>query len=198
MKNFRKAFGGEGTSSASTPRRWNANPTEELSCFSGRPRWNHTSEAIDENAVVEAGLLRELLDRGDVVAHEADEDGLRRRLAVDPVFDIVAIGITLTHFAVGLPDRGNKFLAVHAYHGPAVLNGLFHFRLQRIEPLHGSGTLFRKIQERRKDVLQFVRRDVRERLVEFPDKGGAHARLHPRRARIPRPGAPRGGGNARP
>src|SRR5260370_9296242 len=121
-----------------------------------------------------------------MVAYEADEDGLRGRLAVDPVFNIVAIGITLTHFAVGFPDRGNKFLAVHAYHGLAVLNGFFHFRRQRIEPLHGSGTLFRKIQERRKDVLQFVRRDVRERLVEFKETAAAPATLPPQRTLIPR------------
>src|SRR5712664_549670 len=133
-------------------------------------------------------LLRELLDAGDVFAHEADEDGLRGRLAVNPVFDIVAFGITLADLAVGLPDRGNKFLAVHAYHGPAVLNGLFHFRRQCIEPLHGSGTLFRKIQERRKELLQFIRSDIRQGLVEFQENSAAQARLHPRRARILRRG----------
>jgi len=47
-------------------------------------------------------------------------------------------------------------------------------------------------------VLQFVRRDVRERLVEFKENGAAHARLHPRRARILRRGALRRGVTAAP
>src|SRR6266550_6918810 len=82
------------------------------------------------------GLLGELLDTGDAVAQEADEHRLRRRLPVDPVFNIVAVGVALAYFVVGLPDSRNKLLAVHAQHGPAVLNGLFHFRRQRVEPLH--------------------------------------------------------------
>src|SRR5207244_8699246 len=37
-------------------------------------------------------LLRELLDARDVVAGEADKDGLGRRLAIDPILNIVAFG----------------------------------------------------------------------------------------------------------
>src|SRR5437016_13112934 len=77
------------------------------------------------------GLLGELLDTGDAVAQEADEHRLRRRLAVDPVFNIVPVGVALAYFVVGLPDSRNKLLGVHTYHGPAVRTGLFHFRRQR-------------------------------------------------------------------
>ena len=52
-------------------------------------------------------LLRELLDFGDVVALEADEDGLGRRLAVDPILDFVAVGIALADFVVGLANGSN-------------------------------------------------------------------------------------------
>src|SRR5438046_9600183 len=74
------------------------------------------------------GLLGELLDTGDAVAQEADEHRLRRRLAVDPVFNIVAVGVALAHVEVGLPDSRNKLLAVHTLHGPAAPIGVFPVR----------------------------------------------------------------------
>src|ERR1700674_2903728 len=100
-------------------------------------------------------LLRELFDRGNAFALEAHEDGLRGRLAINPVFDIVAFGIALAHLVVGLSDGCNELFAVHAYDGLAVLNGFLHFRWQGVEPLHGGGALLRKIQEGRKELLQF-------------------------------------------
>jgi len=51
-------------------------------------------------------LLWKLLDAGDVVALEADEDGFRGGLAVNPVFDVVAVGIALADFVVRLADGG--------------------------------------------------------------------------------------------
>src|SRR5438477_4187989 len=42
-KSVHKEGGGEGSFWACTPLRWSANPTAELSCFSGPPRWNRTS-----------------------------------------------------------------------------------------------------------------------------------------------------------
>src|SRR5271168_3422938 len=72
-------------------------------------------------------LLRELLDAGDVVADEADENGLGGRLAVDPVFDVVAVGVALPHFMFGLADGGDHFFAVPADDRLALLNGLLHF-----------------------------------------------------------------------
>lgn len=112
---------------------------EGLLSWNGRLQWNR------ENEWQSIGLLGELLDAGDMVAHEADEHRFRGRLAVNPVFDIVAVGIALAHFVVRLADRGDQFLAVHSNDWPAILDGLLHFRGQRIEPLHGCRALFRKI-----------------------------------------------------
>ena len=125
-------------------------------------------------------LLRELLDAGDVVAHEADEYGLRRRLAVDPIFDIVAIGIAFAHFVVGLADGGDKLFTIHAEHWTAVLNGLLHFGRERVKPLDGGGASLRKIQERREELFQIVRRQVRHGFAEFKKDRAAHTGLHSR------------------
>src|SRR5438445_553240 len=103
-------------------------------------------------------LLGELLNRSDMVALEADEDGFRGRLAVNPVFDIVAVGIALAHFVVGLADRSNELFAIHAHDGPAILDGLLHFRWQRIKPLHGRRALLGKIEKRSQELLQLIRR----------------------------------------
>src|SRR5260370_20966768 len=120
---------------------------------------------------------------------EADEDSFRGRLAVNPVIDIVTIGVALAHLVVRLADRRNEFLAVHAHDWLALLDGLLHFRRQRIEPLHGSGTFFGEIQEWRKELLQFVRGEVRHRLIKFQENGAAHTGLQPRRTLILRRGS---------
>src|SRR5271163_1087375 len=127
-------------------------------------------------------LLRELLDTGDVVADEADEDGLGGRLAVDPVFDVVAVGVALAHFVFGFADSGDDFFAVHAHDRLALLNGLLHFGREGVEPLHRGGTLPGEIEKRRKQLFQVVRAEIGDGLVEFEKNGAAHARLHAGRA----------------
>src|SRR2546429_5636564 len=106
-------------------------------------------------------LLRELLDARDVVAGEADKDGLGRRLAIDPILNIVAFGVTLADFVVGLAHGSDDFFAVHADKGPALLNSFLHLRRQGVDPLHGGGALVLKIEEGRKDFLQVDRKSTR-------------------------------------
>src|SRR5882724_8399661 len=129
-------------------------------------------------------LLRELLDGSDALTGEADEDCPGWRLAVDPILDVVAVRVALANLVVGLADGGDHFFTIHAENGLALLNGFFHFRRQRIEPLHRGGTLLREIKERRKELLQIVRTEVRYRLAELQKNRAAHAGLHPRRALI--------------
>src|SRR5436309_8217204 len=122
-------------------------------------------------------LLRELLDFGDVFTHEADKHGLRGRLAVDPILDVVAFGILFAHFALGLANGGDHHIAVHADNGAAVLDGLLHLRRERVHPLHGGGPLLREVEDRSKKLLQIVGAQVRHRLVELQKYGAASAGL---------------------
>src|SRR5580658_2530147 len=50
-------------------------------------------------------LLRVLLDVGHAVAIEAHEHGLRRRLAVNPVLNVIAFVVAFADFVVGLANR---------------------------------------------------------------------------------------------
>src|SRR5713101_1965957 len=96
--------------------------------------------AIEEGAVWEPAsplsLLWELLDAGDVITAETHKNRLGRWLSVNPVLDIISVGIPLADFVIGLADRGNHFFPIHAHGRPAVLDGLFHFRRQCVVPLH--------------------------------------------------------------
>src|SRR6266566_7197572 len=122
-------------------------------------------------------LLRELLDFGDVFTHEADKHGLRGRLAVDPILDIVAVGILFPHFALGLAHGGDHHLAVHTDNGAAVLDSLLHLWRERVHPLHGGGPLLREVEDRSKKLLQIVGAQIRHRLVELQKDGAAGAGL---------------------
>src|SRR5215472_5026261 len=127
-------------------------------------------------------LLRELLDFRDVVASEPDEDGFGRRLAIDPILNIVAFGVALADFVVGLAHGSNDFFAVHADNRPALLNGFLHLRRQGVDPLHRGRALVLKIEEGRKNFLQFLRRHVRNELIPLQEDSAAHAGLQSRRA----------------
>src|SRR5260370_7808940 len=98
--------------------------------------------------------LRVLLNAGDAVAHESNKDCLGRRLAVNPVFDFVAVGIALANLVLGLADGGDHLFTVHTDRGPPFLNGLLHFRSQRLHPLHALPPLLRDIEEHQDDLLQ--------------------------------------------
>src|SRR5260370_4198950 len=91
--------------------------------------------------------VRVLLNAGDAVAHESNKDCLGRRLAVNPVFDFVAVGIALANLVLGLADGGDHLFTVHTDRGPPFLNGLLHFRSQRLHPLHALPPLLRDIEE---------------------------------------------------
>src|SRR5512137_829321 len=71
-----------------------------------------------------ADLLRELLDVGDALTAEAHKDSLGRLLPVDPILDVVPIGIALANFVIVLADGGYHLFPVHAHDMPAVLDGL--------------------------------------------------------------------------
>jgi hypothetical protein len=59
-------------------------------------------------------LLWKLFDAGDVVAGEADEDRFRGGLAVNPILDVVTLGVALADFVVRFAHGGDEFFAVHA------------------------------------------------------------------------------------
>src|SRR3954465_9796085 len=94
-----------------------------------------------------------LADAGDVVAHEADEDRLGRRLTVNPILDFIPVGVAFADLVLRLADGGDNFFAVHTHDRPTVLNGFLHFGGKRVYPLYGSGPLLREIEQRRKDLL---------------------------------------------
>ncbi len=75
---------------------------------------------IDENTA--AGLLRKLANARYAFALEANENRLRWRLTVNPIFDLVAFGIALPDFMFRLADRGDDFLAIHANRRTPILN----------------------------------------------------------------------------
>src|SRR4029077_3597253 len=86
-------------------------------------------------------LLRKLADACDALALETNENRFRGRLAVDPIFDFVALRVALADLMFRFADGCDHFLAVHAHGRPAILNGFFHFRGERIRPVHRGGTL---------------------------------------------------------
>src|ERR1700761_6473935 len=93
-------------------------------------------------------------------ALEAHEDRFGWRLAVNPIFDIVPLRVALADFVFRLSNRGNHFFAVHADGRATILNGLLEFWGERVDPVHGSGTLLCKIEERREELLQVIGRQI--------------------------------------
>src|SRR5690242_3398826 len=129
-------------------------------------------------------LLWILLDFGYPVAVEPDENSFRRRLSIDPIFDVVAFGVPFPHFVVGLANRRYHFFAIHAYNRPAFFYRLFHFGWQRIHPLNGGGALPPEIEERREKLFQVIQAQIRNGLAEIQIDRAASARLQPRRTRL--------------
>ena len=88
----------------------------------GQQKWygNHLTGTY-ENTLL---LLGELPDAGHAVALEADKNGLRRRLAIDPVFDFIALRIAFANLVFRLTERGDNFFAIHADGGTTILDGL--------------------------------------------------------------------------
>src|SRR4029077_13983091 len=81
-------------------------------------------DSVERSEVVcrePAELLRILADTGDFIASETDEDRFGWGLAVDPILDVVAVGVTLADFVLGLADRGNHFFLVHPDGRAAIL-----------------------------------------------------------------------------
>src|SRR5271157_74697 len=124
-------------------------------------------------------LLRVLLDGRDVFARELHKDRFVRRMPIDPILGIVAVGVTLAHFAVRLPNGRHHFLAVHAQHRMALRDGLLHFRRQRVNPVHRRRPYPREIQERPQYLFQLVGSEVWHRLRELHKDRAAHSRLEP-------------------
>src|SRR5260370_20120146 len=123
MKSVRKVLGGEGGSLACTHPHSSGKRMEGLLCFSGLQQRNRGSNCLRR----EIALLRELFDRGDAVAHEADEDGLRGRLAINPVFDIVCRLLLEKKKIDVLTNSGFQFRTVISSHTFAVLITYLHF-----------------------------------------------------------------------
>src|SRR5260370_6523458 len=141
-----------------------------LSIYSKRETQGCSQQCFEnclESPLLGKRLLRELLDAGDVVSTEAHKNRFRRRLPVNPVLDVNSVGVTLAYFVIWLPDCRDHFLAIHSHDRPAILDGLLHFRWQRIKPLHRCRALFRKVQERRQQFLQIVRCEIGNRLAKF-------------------------------
>src|SRR5438876_12396372 len=71
-------------------------------------------------------LLGELLDFGDVFTHEADKHGLRGRLAVDPILDLVCRLLLEKKKATGIVNGCDHHLAINTDTGAPVLYSLFN------------------------------------------------------------------------
>src|SRR5215471_8635282 len=93
-------------------------------------------------------LLWKLTDRGNAVAQEAYKNSLGGGLAVDPVFNFLALGIALADLVVGSSDRGDHLLSVHAHHRTPLFNRLFHLGRKSVHPVHRSRALLGEIEER--------------------------------------------------
>src|ERR1700739_4591205 len=72
--------------------------------------------------MLSVALLRKLLDACYLVSRKPHEQRPVRGSAVNPVFNIVAIGVALAHFVSGLANRRYHHLAIHANLGNALLN----------------------------------------------------------------------------
>src|SRR5208282_841324 len=101
-----------------------------------RPKVAFTARGQRQN------LLWVLLDVSYAVTVKAHKDGLRRWLAVDPVFDVVSFVVAFANLMVGFADGGYHLFAVHADDGPTFLDGFLHLWGQRINPHYRGGALF--------------------------------------------------------
>src|SRR5258708_32935825 len=98
-----------------------------------------------------SALLRVLLDGAYFVTAEMHKHCFVRRVPVNPVFSIVAVGVTFADFAVRLPHRRDHFFTIHPEDRVALGDGFFRFRRQRVNPVHGRGALFGEIEKGRKN-----------------------------------------------
>src|ERR1700722_4485879 len=111
-----------------------------------------------------SGSLRRLVkfvDPSYFVAYEGDEGDPCWGSTVDPVFGVVALGVPFADFFVGGAEGGRDHVVVHADHSFLTGDGLARFGREGVYPIHSGRLLFRKIEERRKLLLDVVRTHFR-------------------------------------
>src|SRR5579863_2593362 len=132
----------------------------------------------------ERELLRILFDGSDALAGEFHEDRFVRRMAVNPVFGVVAAGVALANLAVGLAHSRHHFVLIHSQDRVTLRNSFFLLRRKRVNPMNRGRMLLRKVQEGREELLQLLGGHVRNRLRELQDQRSTRAGLQPWRALI--------------
>src|SRR6516162_9188790 len=122
-------------------------------------------------------MLWILLDARYALTREMYERGLFGWMSVNPVFGFVAFGVSLADLAVRLPDGCDHLITIHSHNWMALGDRFLHLRRKGVDPVHRSGPFLREIQKRRKDVFQFIGREIRHTLRELEIDRTAHALL---------------------
>src|SRR5580693_6001302 len=115
-----------------------------------------------------------------MVARETDKDCFVRRAAVDPIFNIDAVGVTFAYFAVGFAQSSNHLFAIHTDGGMTIGDGLAYFRRDGIDILDRSGTSVGKIKKRLKNFLEFGGSQVRDTFRKGDEDGSTRTGLETR------------------
>ena len=105
-------------------------------------------DAPDQELLREYAATRSESAFAQLVARHANEIYIMRRIAVNPVFDLIAVFIRFSALVARFAKRQKHLIFVHPRDSPLLLNRLFDGLRQLVHVLFGRRVLF-EIEDRR-------------------------------------------------